>query len=271
MAKKCIFTPEVKSFPIKLNSFGNDYCVVYFHGLLGSSEHKHVLHFIDDLNKNKIDNCSFDFFAHGERKEIERIEDFDLYKYVEEVKMVIHTLKLEGYKKFIFIGESFGGLLAQVLESTKVDCLGIVFLFSVFDFNRVGKGRLNYAEVLKCVKANKPYRLPSATGARQANLSLKFLEGVVKFQNEREARLNFQRNIPKLIIAGTCDSICNFEQAIEFAKNFDDAKLMLVETEHNGYDKDLNKYSKENTTQINKEMIKFIKAVVAVRDYLKNK
>ena len=49
--------------------------------------------------------------------------------------MVVRTLKNQGYKKFIFVGESFGGLLIQMLKSTKVDCLGLVHLFSVFDFN----------------------------------------------------------------------------------------------------------------------------------------
>ena len=153
MSSKILLTPEVKSFPIKLNSFGNDYCVIYFHGLLGSSEHKHVLHLIDDLNKKKIDNCSFDFFAHGERKE--SIEDFDTYKYVEETKMVIHTLKNAGYKKFIFIGESLGGFLIQVLQSTKVDCIGIVFLFSVFDFTKAGEP--SYDKILECYKNNLPF------------------------------------------------------------------------------------------------------------------
>ena len=269
IAKKesVMYTPEVKSFPIKLNSFGNDYCVIYFHGLLGSSEHKHVLQFIDDLNKQGIDNCSFDFFAHGKRKEKESIEDFDTYKYVEETKMVIHTLKNVGYKKFIFVGESLGGFLIQVLKSTKVDCIGIIFLFSVFDFTKSGEP--SFDKILKCYNENIPLEISSATGARSAHLSHTFLYGIVRYQEEREALIEQQRGIPKLIINGRYDSSCEYESAVEFAKSFDDAKLVLYDTEHNGYDKDTKKYSPENTAKINKEMIKFIKAVVAVRDYLK--
>ena len=263
---KVVLTPEVKSFPIKINSFGNDFCVIYFHGLLGSSEHKHVLHLIEDLNKNKIDNCSFDFFAHGARRGKEPFSEFDIFKYVEETKMVIHTLKKEGYKKFIFIGESLGGLLIQVLKSTKIDCLGIVFFCSVFDFVKGSKP--SYDEIVKAYNENVPLVFTSASGASTFELGKNLLYGFIKFQEERVNVNEYQRGIPKLILCGKSDTMCNYQATIEFTKNFDNAKTVVLDVEHNGYDKDTKKYSYENTTLVNAEILKFINAVLSVKKYL---
>ena len=264
-----IYTPQVKSFPIKVNKFDHDYCVVYFHGLLGSSEHKHVVHLIEDLNKQKIDNCSFDFYGHGLRKQCENINDFDLYKYVEETKMVLHTLKNIGYKKFIFVGESFGGVLTQILTSTKVNCLGIIFLFSVFDFTKCKEGRLRLDGIEKAYNEGVSYSYGSATGASRIDMSRRFMESIIWFQKERLYNYEVNRGIPKLVIAGKSDSICGCEQSKTFANLFSDAKLLIYDTQHNGYDKTINKYSEKNTAKINKQILKFIKVVTAISDYYK--
>ena len=263
-----VYTPAVVSFPIKLNSFGNDFCVVYFHGMFGSSTHKHVLQFIEDLNRNKIDNCSFDFFAHGDRANKEPFVEFDTYKYVEETKMVIHTLKNQGYKKFIFIGESFGGLLIQMLKSTKVDCLGVVHLFSIFDFNY---SDVDFKTICKHYETNVPLVVQSATGARKSELSPKLLQGIIKFQNELDVIAQQNRGIPTLIIAGKHDKECQWQAAVNYAKKLDEVKCKIFDVAHNGYDKNTNKYSPENTKKINAEIIKFIKALIQIRLYLKSK
>ena len=264
---KIVNTPEVKSFPLKINSFDNEFCVVYFHGLMGSSSHKHVQHLIKDLNAKKIDNCTFDFFAHGERKKDESLADFTTDKYIEESKMVFHTLKLNGYKKFIIIGESFGGVLAQVLKTIKLDVIGIVYFFSTFDFT--APSDIPYEKILDCVENNKPMYVSSASGATKACLSPEFLKGIVEYQEERDELLKYQVGFPKLIINGTKDETCSYESAIEFAGHFKDAKLVLFETGHTGYDKDKNCYSPENTKMINKEILKFIGIIKAQLDYFK--
>lgn len=261
-----ISTPNVASFPIKINSFGNDFCVVYFHGLFGSSSHKHVLHLVDDLNKHQIDNCTFDFFAHGERAEQEPFIEFDTFKYVEETKMVIHTLKGFGYKKFILIGESFGGLLIQTLKSTKVDCMGVVHLFSIFDFNY---SNIDINTITEHYNKKIPLVVSSTSGARKSELSRKLLSGIMTFQKEINSIAIQNRDIPTLIIAGKYDMECQYQGAVEFAKKLNEVKCKIYNTGHNGYDRKTNKYSYNNTKRINAEIIRFIKALIQLKLYFK--
>ncbi len=261
-----IATPNVSSFPLKVNRFGNDFCVVYFHGLFGSSSHKHVVHLVDDLNKNKIDNCTFDFFAHGERASKEPFIEFDTFKYVEETKMAIHTLKSLGYKNFIFIGESFGGLLLQTLKSTKIDCIGVVHLFSIFDFNY---SNINIETIEYHYNNNIPLVVSSTSGARKSELSKRLLHGIMLFQKDIENIAIQNREIPTLIIAGKYDSECQYHGAIEFAKKLNEVKCKIYNTGHNGYDKITKQYSYNNTKRINAEIIRFIKALIYLKLYFK--
>lgn len=196
--------------------------VILCHGFTTNKNRPKYMTLSDELSKNSIASFRFDLFGHGESEG--DFADITISEGVDDALNAIEFVKNQGYKKIIFLGCSFGGIVAFVTATKSTDLQALALISPVSDYPEVEKMRRSDADIADWKKNGFIYHTNSKGVKFRLNYS--FWEDIQKYLVYKIAD---QINISTVIVHGDADDIVPITQSRKTAKLIPDCQLVEIE------------------------------------------